>query len=225
MDGESSVPTSLGGLSVTFDGEPAPILYASATQVNVQVPFAVKPYPSTVMQVSYNGSVLAKRMFAVAAQNPSVFVGAVLTDVTCGNTRITGSALAALALNEDGSVNSCANPARSGSRFTLFINGIGIAAENQNTGGFTGPNPPLDYAGSLAVFDGTYSIEADAFTDMPNAISGVGQITARVPDTVTLLQPMNLTVSLNGLPAGPLVSGSGVGVSGSPVSVLVFVAP
>jgi uncharacterized protein (TIGR03437 family) len=225
MGGEADVPTLLGGVGVTFDGQPAPILYVSATQINVQVPFGVKQNPSTVMQLSYNGSVLATRMLAVAPQNPSVFVGPVLTNLTCGNTQFGGSVVtAALALNEDGSVNSCANPARSGSLLTLFINGIGTAASNQNTGGLTGSNPGSD-AQSLAVFVGGYSIEVDAFTDMPNAISGVGQITARVPDTVTLLQPMYVTVMLDGLPAGPLGNSDGLGAGGSPISVLVFVTP
>lgn len=225
MGGEASVPTSLGGVGVTFDGQPAPILYASSTQINVQVPFQVEQNPSVVMQLTYNGAVLATRMFAVAPQNPGVFVGSVLTNLTCGNTQFGGSVLAALVLNEDGSVNSCANPARSGSLFTLFINGIGTAAGNRNTGGFTGSNPGFDFAQSMAVFDGSYSIEVDAFTDMPNAISGIGQITARVPDTVTFLQPMNVTVILNGLPAAPLGNSYGLGASGGPITVYVFVAP
>jgi uncharacterized protein (TIGR03437 family) len=224
MGGEAAVPTSLGGVAVTFDGQPAPILYASATQINVQVPFAVTQNPSTVMQLSYNGSVLATRMFAVAPQNPSVFLGPVLTNLTCGNMQFTGSVLAALALNEDGSINSCGNPARSGSQFTLFVNGIGTAAGNKNTGSFTGSNPGFDFAQSLAVFHGAYSIEVDAFTDMPSAISGIGQITARVPDTVTSLQPMNVTLILNGLPAGPLGNSEGLGAGGGPLSVYVFVA-
>jgi uncharacterized protein (TIGR03437 family) len=225
MGGGADVPTSLGGVGVTFDGQPAPILYASAAQINVQVPFAVNQNPSTLMQLTYNGSVLATRMFAVAPQNPSVFVGSVLTNLTCGNMQFFGSVLAALALNEDGSINSCANPARSGSLFTLFINGIGTAANNRNTGGFTGSNPGPDFTPSLAVFDGAYSIEVDAFSHMPNAISGVGQITARVPDTITSLGPMGVTVILNGLQIGPLGNSFGLGAGGVPITVYEFVAP
>src|SRR5579883_1279841 len=33
------VDTSLSGVSVSIDGKPAPIIYASANQVNVQVPY------------------------------------------------------------------------------------------------------------------------------------------------------------------------------------------
>jgi uncharacterized protein (TIGR03437 family) len=214
VGGEAALPTSLGGVSVTFDGEFAPLLYASAMQINVQVPFTVRPpNPSTVMQLSYNGSVLETRMFAVVPQNPSLFVGS--SNVTCGNSQNFAAAVAALALNEDGSVNSCANPARPGSRFTLFINGIGASEFSQITGTL-----------ALAVFDGNFSIEVDTIAGMVNGISGVGQITARVPDTVTSPQVMNVTANLNGLPAGPLVwKGGGLGGSGSPASVGVFVAP
>ncbi len=114
---------------------------------------------------------------------------------------------------------------RPGSSFTLFLNGIGTAASDQITGKITGPNPGSDYSQSLSVFDGAYPIEVDAFTDMPNAISGVGEIVARVPDTVMFEGPMYVTVMLNGLPVGLLGSGYGLGANGSRTQVLVFVAP
>ncbi len=224
IGGGSGVPTSLGGVSVTFDGQPAPILYASATQVNVQVPFEVKENPSTTMQAIYNGSVLETRTFAVVAQNPSLFVASALTGLTCANLQIGSPVLGALALNEDGSVNSCTNPAAAGSSFTLFVNGIGTAAGNRYTGQFTGANPGFD-AVTAAVFDGEYSVEVDAFTDQPEAISGIGQIVARVPETIAWPQPMNVTLTLNGVQAGPLGAHNGVGASASQIPVLVFVKP
>jgi hypothetical protein len=51
-------------------------------------------------------------------------------------------------LSCNGSVNSCANPARAGSLFTLFINGIGTAEADQITGKITGPNPSPFSTGS-----------------------------------------------------------------------------
>jgi uncharacterized protein (TIGR03437 family) len=224
MGGEASVPTSLSGVSVTFDGQPAPILYASATQINVQAPFEIGPNPSTVMQLNYNGSVLDTRLFAVTPVNPSLFVGSAQTGLTCGKVQIQGPVLVALAYNEDGTVNSCANPAPSGSQFTLFVNGIGTDAANRQTGGFTGSNPGFDL-GSAGLFDGAYSIEVDAFTDMPNAISGIGLITARVPDSITSPQPMSVTLTLSGLQAGPLSPGFLLGASATQIPVMVFAAP
>jgi uncharacterized protein (TIGR03437 family) len=223
--GAASVPTSLGGVRVTFDNQPAPILYASATQINVQVPFEVKQKAelaqSTLMQVSYNGAIIETRAFAVVAAAPSLFASGMVCDSTPGNME---AGVVALALNEDGSVNSCTNPARAGSTFTLFVNGIGTFAFNETTGGFNGANPELD-ASSVAISNGAYSIEVDAFTDVPGGISGTGQIVARVPDTITIPQAMNLTLNFDGLQAGPLMPRAGVGESASSLPVVVFVAP
>jgi N-acyl-D-amino-acid deacylase len=50
----SNLPLSLDGVSVTFDGTPAPVFYISPGQLNVQAPAGLKAGP-TVVQVSYNG--------------------------------------------------------------------------------------------------------------------------------------------------------------------------
>jgi uncharacterized protein (TIGR03437 family) len=71
--GTSTMPTSLGGVVVSFDGGPAPILYVSAWQLNVQVTFEVQQ-DATTMEVSLNGSEVASRHLAVVPGNPSLFV-------------------------------------------------------------------------------------------------------------------------------------------------------
>ena len=228
LNGGVSVPTSLGGVTVTFNGQPTPILYASSTQINVQAPFEIEQNPyttaeSTVMQLSYNGSVLATRAFAVTPQNPSLFVAAPVNDLVCGNTISGGVSLIALAFNQDGSLNSCTNPAPSGSNFTLFVNGIGYAAGNHYTGTVT--SNPQSVSGSAVLLNGEYSLEVDSFTDQLGAISGVGQLTARVPYTVLAPGPMNVTLTMNDLPAGPLAATSGVGPTGTQTPVVVFVRP
>jgi len=58
-------------------------------------------------------------------------------------------------------------------------------------------------------------LEVDSFTDQPGAISGVGQITARVPYTVLAPGPLNVTLTMNDLPAGPLAATSGEGPTGT----------
>jgi uncharacterized protein (TIGR03437 family) len=143
----------------------------------------------------------------------------------CGNSQLANQSEAvALALNQDGSVNSCTNPAPAGSTFTLFVNGIGTFAEDETTGGLVASNPGLEYS-SVALFNNEYSVEVDAFTDTPNGISGTGTIVARVPDTITGPQALNLTLTFNGLPAGPLMPGPGAGSSATSLEVAVFVGP
>jgi len=218
--GAASVPTSLAGVTVTFNGQPAPILYASSTQINVQAPFEIyqNPYTTTenaVMQLSYNGSVLATRSFAVTPINPSIFL---VASTPCA----IGYGQPAFALNQDGSVNSCTNPAAAGSQFTLFVNGLGIKS-NGGTGILVTNPEGID--ASAALFDGLYSLEVDNFTNQAGAISGIGQLTARAPQTITSPQAMSLTFSMEGVTAGPLVAGGGEVDATAEVPAVVFVRP
>ena len=47
--------TSAGSTRVLFDGVPAPVVYASATQTNVMVPYEVAGRPTTSVVVEYQG--------------------------------------------------------------------------------------------------------------------------------------------------------------------------
>ena len=50
-----SLTTSIGGTQVLFDGNPAPMIYASDQQVTAIVPYAVGASPTTQVQVAYQG--------------------------------------------------------------------------------------------------------------------------------------------------------------------------
>lgn len=224
--GLPTVPTSLAGVAITFDNQPAPLLYVSSTQINVQVPFEVNPRPSTVMQLSFNGTVLGTRLFAVAPENPSVFVASKVAGFTCGDEE-TGPSLLALAINEDGTLNSCANPAKAGSLVSLFVNGIGTSGERLATGALNGLNPGF-VSGTAEVSVGNYSAEVDSFNNQAGAISGIAQLNMRIPDTISTLTPESpilLTVTLNNLPAGPLAAGTSPGSTGTSISLTIFAKP
>src|SRR5581483_3456673 len=49
------VSFNVSGTQVYFDGRPAPVLYASANQVNVIVPYEEGTSGQSMMQVSYQG--------------------------------------------------------------------------------------------------------------------------------------------------------------------------
>ena len=206
-------------VSVTFDGQSAPVLYASDTQVNVQVPFEVDGKASTLMQVSAGSMVLLTRLFAVVPENPNAFVREVETGAPCGNTTVNG--FVAFALNEDGTVNSCDNPAPGGSKISLFVNGIGDFTSHRTTGAIV--SRPDYLLTSAAAFEGGYSLEVESFMDQAGAIAGIGQMVVRVPN-VNFPSLMPLTLNLNGLIAGPLNAATATSASGeSPV--FVFVRP
>jgi uncharacterized protein (TIGR03437 family) len=116
------LPTAVGNLTVTFNGVRAPILYSSAGQINAQVPYEVASQSTVQVQIS-DGSLIASRNFTVVPTQHSVFVNEGYA--SCQGTIAPGQL--AVALNADGTVNSCDNPAVSGSTVTLFLNGLGLA--------------------------------------------------------------------------------------------------
>ncbi len=107
--------TSLGGVQVLFDGVAAPLLYAGPNQINAIVPKAVANENATAVQiVTPNGTISGLSLF-VRSSHPEVF-----RDLTSELT-----SFLALALNQDGTVNSFANPASQGSIVTIFVSGGG----------------------------------------------------------------------------------------------------
>jgi hypothetical protein len=114
-------PTSFNGVSITFNGIAAPLLYTSGDQINLQVPYEIGGQTQVTMQVTSNTvspPVSESYILAVVPRQPSVFRSdtsfeAPLFDLaTCNSQSI--AALQPLAIDVDGSVNSCSNPAARG---------------------------------------------------------------------------------------------------------------
>ncbi len=93
---------------VTFDRLPAPVLYSSTNQINAVVPFGVST-PSTVVLLEGGRGFTLPVIQAV----PALFT----SDAT-GYRQLA-------ALNQDGSVNSSANPAKAGSVVSVYMTGAG----------------------------------------------------------------------------------------------------
>jgi len=124
--------TSIAGVSITFNGTPAQLLYVSASQINVAVP--PPPLPSTpavaglpsalVMQLTAN-AVTIQRQFPYIVSNINLFADLSPTQVSCPGAVSVGNPIQPVALNADGSANSCANPAKYGSTVSFFMHGVG----------------------------------------------------------------------------------------------------
>ena len=101
------VPNSLAGVQVFFNGVPAPLLYVSDSQINAVVPFGV--YSGTV-RITSNGVTSPDFPTTVISAEPEVF---------------RNPDGAAAAVNQDGSLNSAANPAKAGSIVSIWVTGAG----------------------------------------------------------------------------------------------------
>jgi len=134
-----TAPASLGGVSVTFNGVPAPILYSSPGQLNFQVPFELtaglspegSPVEMKVTTAKSSDQPAFSRNLAFAPRQPSLFLVPGAGNVCNGYAAI---GLQVFALNEDGTVNSCEHPARAQGEVTLFLNGLGLTDPPLQTG-------------------------------------------------------------------------------------------
>ena len=70
----SPISYSLAGVSATVNGLPAPVLYASPTQINIQIPYAAGAGPA-VLGINNNGQI-AGTTFQIAASAPGIFTDA-----------------------------------------------------------------------------------------------------------------------------------------------------
>ena len=166
-----TLPNSLAGVTVAFDGMPAPLLYASDSQVNVVAPYELAGKTSTTMQISANGVSVAQRVMAVAARVPTALTYA--AEPAYGG----DTAPVALVLNADGTQNSSTNPAAVGSDVTVFLNGVGVTGTQLPDGAVNPATPPpltlrVEFSGS--------GVTLDSAAGAPNQVSGVWQIRLKV---------------------------------------------
>ncbi len=179
----SGFPTSFNGVTVTFNGIPAPILYTSGIQINMQVPYEIAGQTQVTMQVSsqlVTPPVSESYLLGVVALQPSVFLsatnfnGPIFGQLPCNETVYVG--VQALALNPDGSVNSCANPAAPGSAVSIFVNGLGVTSPSLSTGAVNS-TAPVAITPAVAVNLPASSATASAISTVaaPGAISALAE--------------------------------------------------
>jgi hypothetical protein len=102
LDSNGLLTTSLGGTQVFVNGNPAPLVYAAAQQVNAIVPYEVAQAQTANVVVVYQGNASAAFPIAISAVKPAIFTG-----------NSSGSGQGAI-LNQDYSVNGPAHPAQRG---------------------------------------------------------------------------------------------------------------
>src|ERR1035437_821911 len=173
----------LTGLSVKFNGTAAPLLYASATQINLQVPFEIAGQSQVTLEVSSalaSPPVSESHILAVIDRQPSVFLlpedftGTVFAAASCNGQSVSG--LRPLALTADGTLNTCANPAPSGSAVTIFMNGLGVTTPPQTTGTLSNSLTVLSPGPVPLISPGQASATILSTSTIPGAIAGLAQV-------------------------------------------------
>ena len=104
--------TQLSGTTVQFNGTPAPLIYTGASQVAAQVPDSVSAGPAQIT-ITYAGRTSASFPVQVTQYAPGVFT---LDSTGKGQ---------AVAVDQEGSINTTSTPAQVGNVISLFATGVG----------------------------------------------------------------------------------------------------
>lgn len=169
---KGSLPFSLSGVSVTFNGIPAALLYVQANQINAIVPFGIGVAGTAQVQVQYQGVVSASVSETVVSSVPGLFT-------------LNGSGSGQVAaLNQDGTVNSPSNPARIGSVVTVWATGLGALRDPLADGQIAG-NALSPLTQSPAIYLGFLQMNVRYAGQAPGLAAGAIQINFEVSTNVS----------------------------------------
>jgi uncharacterized protein (TIGR03437 family) len=174
VTGVVGASTSLGGVTVTFNGTLATILYASASQLDVIVPYEVIPQQTATMVVSYANA---------SSSGIQLTVAAAALGISTDNQAGTGQAAAQ---NQDYTLNSPANPALPGSYVSIYGTGGG-QTNPASTDGEISPSAvlPLVLQPYVTATIGGVAATVAFVGAAPGEITGVVQIDLQVPAGVS----------------------------------------
>jgi uncharacterized protein (TIGR03437 family) len=197
------VAASSSTFGVFFNGIPAPILYSAAQQINVQVPYEIAGQSTVQMKVIDQQTTLPLSetlTLGVVQRQPAVFLtpaasGSLFPGYTvCGGAMALG--VAAVALNADGTLNDCGNPATAGSTVTVFLNGLDPVTPPLATGAIAAA-PPVPLTPGVVASDPLLSPGDSSTLSVPGSITGVAQLRLQLPQGLRP-GPYSVAVLLDG---------------------------
>ncbi|MBM3811272.1 MAG: CHRD domain-containing protein [Acidimicrobiia bacterium] len=158
------IPSSLNGVSVTVGGRPAPLLFVSSGQINLQVPLDVVSGMRPIV-VTAGGQASAPFNMQIAANAPSIFFhpgGGIVVK------------------NADFSLVTADNAASAGEILVIYMTGMGQTAPPIFTGRLVGPATPLPVTAQPAVTIGGATAEVIYSIASPGFV-GLNQVAVRMP--------------------------------------------
>jgi uncharacterized protein (TIGR03437 family) len=161
---EIPLPTALGQSCLTVNGALTPMLFASPTQINAQLPFNIGGNATMVLRTP--GGVSDNFNITIQPNAPGVFRS--------------GTGVAAIIRNEDGKLITDSTPIHLNDQITIYLTGMGATLPAVNAGA-AAPTSPL----AVAMTQPTISLGASSIFVLwaglaPNQV-GVYQINAQVP--------------------------------------------
>ena len=162
--------TELSGTKVSFNGTAAPILYASAMQVAVVVPYGVTG-TSAQVTVTYQGQLSNAVTVPVSSSAPSLFT---LNQTGAGQ---------AAAINADGTANTAAKPVKIGGFISLYATGEGQTSPG-GVDGKVGGSTPVHPVLPVSVTVGGIPATVQYFGSLQGQVAGLMQVNVQIPNGV-----------------------------------------
>ncbi len=188
QDAAGRVAEEIGGVMVSVNGMPSPLLYAGRNQINAVVPFGVDGEQNANFVVRKDGADLPGLTLPVRGTSPAVFVPGVL--------------------NQDNTLNMPWSPAPLGSAVQIWGTGAGLVQPLPTDGelgrGATRISQTVRVWGTVSwgfMRFVKFPLEVEYAGDAPTLVQGVFQINARLPQGIQVGAGVaaNLVVSIGEL--------------------------
>jgi uncharacterized protein (TIGR03437 family) len=185
---------NLSGATVQFSGVPAPILYASASQLNLQVPWELLGMSNSTVTVTANSISTDLESIPVGPADPGIF--------SLGAPQGGQGAIE----NVAGAVVNAGSPAHAGDYILIFATGLGAVTNTPQTGAAALQSPlsivmqmtqPTATVGGVAAFV--------SFAGLAPGFVGVNQVNVQVPQGVAAGDAVPVTLLAGGFVSNTVI--------------------
>ncbi|MBI3696164.1 MAG: hypothetical protein HY238_15170 [Acidobacteria bacterium] len=174
-------PTTLGGLSISVGGQPAPLLFVLPFQANLQLPFGLSPGTQPVEVTSKFGTVRFDITLDEAA--PGIFT---LFPDNAG-----------AVLNQDFALNTTLSPALRNTVLQVYTTGLGAVAPSVTTGSPAPASPLLRATATVtATLDGQPA--QVLFAGLAPGFAGLYQVNVLIPASLAPNAAARLVIRAGG---------------------------
>jgi uncharacterized protein (TIGR03437 family) len=180
-----TLSSETGGVQVLFNGYPAPMIYALATQVSAIVPYEIAGQTNVNVVVIYQGNASAPFPMPVSASKTAIF-----TNDSSGKGQ-------GAVLNQDFSRNGPSNPAPRGQYVFIYGTGEGVTTPPGVDGRISGtPLPKVNLNCTATIGGQTASLNYCG--EAPGSTAGLVQVNALIPESVTPGSAVPVSISIGG---------------------------
>ncbi len=193
----NTLPSAAPSTSVTVNGTPAPVLYTSANQVSVVVPYTVSG-PTADLILTFNGLASQPVTLALAPTSPGIYT-------TDASGRGQGAILNYNTSTNDYSLNSGSTAATRGQTVILYVSGAGVTTSPvANT--LIPASPAVTPTAPITVTIGGQAATVAGAAAPPGSVPGLLQVNVTVPSNAPVGPMVQVVVNIGGIDSQPGVT-------------------